>query len=79
MLFASVYVAAEAEHDCIGEDCPICALVDQCEGILKSAGDGSVTVGLAIFLGVLITAAVSMTSQEVFLPTPITERVRLNW
>ena len=27
MLFSHVFIIAEADHDCSGEDCPVCAVI----------------------------------------------------
>ncbi len=46
MLSAEVFAVAEifhaAGHDCEGKDCPVCALVLQCEQALQSLGSGRV-------------------------------------
>lgn len=34
-LFSSAYIIIESEHDCIGEDCHICHMIDVCEAILQ--------------------------------------------
>ena len=36
MLYSAFFVAAEADHDCVGEGCPICYQVDACQNTLKS-------------------------------------------
>ena len=36
MLYSAVFVAAEADHDCVGEGCPICYQIDACQNTLKS-------------------------------------------
>lgn len=36
MLFSAFYMTAEADHDCIGEDCPICYQISICENTLKT-------------------------------------------
>ena len=35
VIFSSVFIAAEADHDCVGENCPICCQIAVCKGILK--------------------------------------------
>ncbi len=45
MMFASLfYVVKEADHNCTGEDCPICATIHQAEQTLKNIGTGVVLV-----------------------------------
>lgn len=36
MLFSSAYVAHLADHDCIGEGCQICAVLENCQQNLKN-------------------------------------------
>ena len=36
MLFSVVYIALEADHDCCGEDCAICAQIQACEDLLRN-------------------------------------------
>jgi len=41
VVFSSAFVTAEADHDCTGQDCPICLEVQNCLGnfqLLGSAG-----------------------------------------
>ncbi len=33
LMFAGLFVSVEAEHECIGEDCTICQVIDACEKI----------------------------------------------
>ena len=40
--FASLfYIAKEENHNCIGEDCPICAGIQQAEHGLRTVGNNS--------------------------------------
>lgn len=39
-LFAALYIAHEADHDCAGDDCPICWHLEQCLAHLQLAGSG---------------------------------------
>lgn len=36
MLFSVVYIAAEADHDCVGSDCRICYQISVCQHTLRS-------------------------------------------
>lgn len=37
MVFSVFFIAEEADHDCTGEDCPICAEIRVCANVLGSA------------------------------------------
>ena len=36
LLFSAAFIAAEADHDCAGENCLICAQIAVCQNILKT-------------------------------------------
>ena len=36
MLYSALYIVAEANHDCVGENCPICYQISVCENTLKN-------------------------------------------
>ena len=38
-IFSSVYIIVESEHECEGEGCPICHMIEVCEEILYSIGN----------------------------------------
>ncbi|MGN0350630.1 MAG: hypothetical protein ACI4ES_03180 [Roseburia sp.] len=38
MLFSTVYLEKHTNHECTGEDCPICAMMVQCSNNLKQIG-----------------------------------------
>ena len=78
MLFSSFYIAAHADHDCTGEDCPICACIQQCENTIRGAGIG-ITVLLAVCLPVLLSLQIqSFGVPAVWWGTPVSTKVRLN-
>lgn len=60
MLSSVVYVAVEADHDCIGEDCGICHQINTCDHLLKNL---SFAVGIAV-----LAAALTYTLCRAILP-----------
>lgn len=56
-LFSFLFVVREAHHDCIGEDCPICECIEQCQGIIKD-------LSIAIIPVLVITSMVSYFIEE---------------
>ena len=46
MLYSALFIAVEADHDCVGEDCPICYQIDVCKNVLKNL---SLAVAAAAF------------------------------
>lgn len=53
MLFSALFIAAEADHECIGNGCPICCQISACRDTLKN-------LSLAVFAAA-VTAAFSYT------------------
>ena len=76
--FSAFYIAAEADHDCCGEGCPICACIHQCENTLRGIGDGAAVRCAAVAPAVLILLAAAFVIPAVSLDTLISGKVRLN-
>ena len=36
MLYSALFIAVHADHDCDGEDCPICYQINVCQNTLKN-------------------------------------------
>lgn len=53
MAFSLCVVAAEAGHDCHGEDCPVCKLVAVCENNIRGMSLILVLVALIVSLALL--------------------------
>lgn len=49
MLFSAFYIAAEAGHDCAGEDCRICRQIAVCRNTLNALGLAAAAAGI-VFL-----------------------------
>ncbi|MCR5481219.1 MAG: hypothetical protein K6F52_00270 [Clostridia bacterium] len=78
MLFSVLYIASEADHDCMGENCPICANLAQFENIIHQAGDDislQAAAGTVIIIG--FVPAIILFS-EFHTDTPVSRKVRLN-
>ena len=78
VLFSAFYIAAEADHDCCGEGCPICACIHQCEKTLRGIGDGTAVRCAAVAPVILILLAAAFVIPAVSLDTLISRKVRLN-
>lgn len=78
MLLSVFFVATEQHHDCTGDDCPVCAVLQMCEASLQQTGDGGVSF---IVMALLLLAAISFVSYagvEVVPITPVSAKVRMN-
>ena len=78
VLFSAFYIAAEADHDCCGEDCPICACIHQCENTLRGIGDGVTVRSAAVAPAILILFAAAFVIAAVSQDTLVSRKVRLN-
>lgn len=47
MLASFFYIAKEENHNCTGEDCPVCACIHQAEQNLKNLGTGLAVAAMA--------------------------------
>ena len=77
--FASLfYIAEEENHDCTGEDCPICVCIHQTEQVLKNMTTGLVHVCVfqAVLVGCVITG-ISL-SWLIIRTSLVNQKVRLN-
>ena len=78
-LFVSTYfIAYEADHECTGEDCPVCALIQMSENSLRQLGSGAPAATAASSLFVLILVMQICTSDSITLSTPVSRKTRLN-
>ncbi len=78
LLFSVLFIAVEADHDCTGDDCPICACIQECGNTLRGFTRRTavrisvvITVLFVLHIAVLFTEALS---QE----TLVIRKVRLN-
>ena len=78
VLFSAFYISAEADHDCSGENCPICACIQQCENTLNQVGGGAVGQTVIILPAIILLAAFFSSSRIFCQDTLITGKVRLN-
>ena len=77
-MLASLFVVAhEAEHDCLGENCPVCAVFTVCVRTLKTLGCGlgaaAIVFACCRFAALLISALRTGSGVS----TPISLKVKL--
>ncbi|WP_026528120.1 hypothetical protein [Butyrivibrio sp. VCD2006] len=78
VLFSAVFVASESQHDCDGDECPICAVLQQCENNLNQLGSGIVPLAVAVMVVFYLIAGVSDSGVFRIFSTPVSNMVRLN-
>ena len=77
MLSSLAFIVLEAEHDCTGEDCPVCAMIAICRNTLKT-----VLIALLLVLSSLTSRSAGrafVSSSALFDPeeTPVSLKVKL--
>lgn len=75
--FSLLFIEKEADHDCTGTDCPICACVHQAEQCLKYLGTGAET---SMKIPVMMIFAFLTVGLYFFVPciSLVSEKIRLN-
>lgn len=77
-LVTSLFVIIhEADHDCIGENCPVCAVIAVCQNTLKTLGSipGAVALAFACFCSTASVIAFFLTVS--YNKTPVSLKVKL--
>ncbi len=75
---ASLFIIIhEADHDCSGEDCPVCALIEACTDTIRS-------VSLLIAVAIIVSSAVLFAFSGIYLQkyfcipqTPVSLKIKL--
>ena len=78
MLFSLCFTAAEADHDCHGEDCHICEILEICHSVSRRMSEGAaVAVIVCAFAAVpvIVMPPVGIDRAE---GTLVSEKVRMN-
>lgn len=78
LLVSTYFIAYEADHECTGEDCPICVLLQISENSLRQLGSGAPAAAAASSLFVLMLVMQIFTCESITLPTPVSRKTRLN-
>lgn len=78
LLFSNVFLAEHVHHDCTGEDCPVCAVMEQCINNLKTISEVVFFVAASLFFLHIITKTVSKNITEPVAFSLFSQKVRLN-
>lgn len=78
VLCTLLFIAFEAHHECEGENCPICACLEECVRTVRGLGE-SLPILSACVVIYIATVFVSLAeSEELVFNTPILFKVRMN-
>ena len=76
-LFSAFYIAENADHDCIGENCAICHQINLYENMLKALGLAFSVCGIAGLIVVACIGCASVMSTATAQDTLISLKVEL--
>lgn len=78
VLFCSaLYIAAEANHDCAGENCPICYQINACRHNLKDITPAVCAAALAVVFTYTFCRRISFRTEVVPRCTLVSLKVKL--
>lgn len=81
VLCSAVFLAAEAGHDCSGDDdCPVCSILEMCSNNLRRMAEGALCVLACVAMLPLCVSALCIVpvTTELTKQTPVSQKVRLN-
>lgn len=78
MLYSAFFVAAEADHDCVGEGCPICYQVDACQNTLKSLSLAVCVTAVAVAFTYILCRCISLCTDYAQRDTLVSLKVKLS-
>lgn len=78
MLSSVLYIAHEADHDCVGEHCRICHQISICQNIVENLGFGVIAAAIAIALTYVLASLLTSAQAKSAMTTLITLKVKLS-
>ena len=78
VLFSVVFVVAEANHDCSGEDCPICCQMTVCENTLRAAGFAAAVVFFAARIREFVLSKPALAKKQAWNSSLVSLKVKLS-
>ncbi|MBQ7433527.1 MAG: hypothetical protein IJV50_08760 [Lachnospiraceae bacterium] len=78
MTLSIFYIVREADHDCTGEDCPVCAMIQTAEQTLQFLGTGMVPVVWLLVPVLFLFLKKRMEETGIVCRTLVQQKVRLN-
>lgn len=74
---AMLYISNEADHSCIGENCPICEYISYCENILISVSTVLIIAVIIAFMVLLRIICPKLCSTTLQFSNPVYLKVKL--
>ncbi len=77
MMFSLFMIVCGTGHDCIGDNCLVCAVITLCRNTLKTLGDALIAVALLIACFCFTASVLSLSCIATYNLTPISLKVKL--
>ena len=77
ILFSVSFILREAEHDCVGENCPICYQISVCENTLKNLSLAVCAVAFATAFTYTLCRSISACTAVIPSYTLVSLKVKL--
>lgn len=77
-LFSILFIVKESDHDCTGENCPVCACIHQAEQTLKQLGTDAAEPVIPAPIMAQFVLALACVFLIVPCTTLVSQKVRLN-
>ena len=78
VLCALLFIAFEAHHECEGENCPICACLEECVRTVRGLGESLPILSACVVIYIATVFVSLVESEELVFNTPILFKVRMN-
>ena len=78
MVSSAAYIVIEANHNCVGDGCPICHEIQICQQILNTVGTALVSVAASLCATFLLTTPVRTLFRAAEAITLISLKVKLS-
>ncbi|MCR4925529.1 MAG: hypothetical protein K5917_04485 [Clostridiales bacterium] len=78
VLFSSLYIMVEADHDCVGEHCHICSCIQQCEKILHQISEAVISYTAVFVCAVFLSFSTVFIISKLQFKTLVSSKIRLN-
>ena len=78
MVSAVFFIAHESVHECEGEDCPVCEMLQVFENILYRSDAGNIVISAAFVMFCLVAEPVFMIFTGLCDETPVSRKVRMD-
>lgn len=78
VLYSVIFIAAQSHHDCIGENCPICLQIQNCENTLKTLSSAAAVTAVSAIFYVAFFIIRTYNTRPFVSSTPISLKVELS-